>query len=327
MVQLGSDTLVCIYTPSNWDAIGQTPLNDSCYDVNSFRFSRDRGNLDDDTVRKGQRVKSIEQYQQGIASANASIVMPLYVGWRASNLNGLLGSSSGAGTVADPYLYSPGDLTDTYRLVALGSNAHDTTDGWQFNLNNCMVTDWSIAVRAGEVARLSANYFGKDVSGSVNTAVPFSAALAGRVDVRAYKWSQASVTLGGSTTREIRSIRVSGNNALDTTRYTLGGYQPLQPLEVGSRSYIWDIDLRFDGLDDWAAWEHRASVDGLDTLGVKVTLTAGTNIFEINSPACILLADPTPNIGGRGTLYATLSLAVVTNTAGDEPITIKQWST
>ena len=327
MVQLGSDTLVCIYTPADWDASGGTPANDTCYDVNSFRFSRDRGNLDDDTVRKGQRVKSIEQYQQGIASANASIVMPLYVGWRSSNLNGFLGSSSGAGTVADPYVFSPGDLTDTYRLVAAGNNAAILFDGWQFDLSNCMVTDWSIAVRVNEVARLSANYFGKDVSGIVNFGVPLSAGLAGRTNVTAYKWSQASVTLGGSTTRDIRSIRVSGNNALNTQRYTLGGYRPLQPLEVGSRSYTWDIDVRFDGLDDWAAWEHQASVDGLDTLGVKVTLTAGTNRFEVNSPACILLADPTPNVGERGTLYVTLSLAVVTNTSGDTPITIKQWST
>lgn len=177
-------------------------------------------------------------------------------------LKHMLGANPSATQIASTGVYTqvaiPADLTGLTSSIQIGVPFTSGTIQ-QFNYSGCKVTDWTISVARGQLAKLDLSFDGKDETTATAYAAPSFVAS----DV--YDFSECAVTFGGtpSTTTGVTSIAggaaatglisnltIKGTNPVKVDRYGAGSTTKSEQLANNFRTLEVDFDVEWGALAD-----------------------------------------------------------------------------
>ena len=213
-------------------------------------------------------------------------------------------STTGAG----PYVhtYTPDALEGDALTVQVGRPA-STGTVHPFTYAGCKISEWTIAASVGQIATLDCSVVG--MTETTGTALA-SASYAS--DWEPFVFTEASLSITGSSVATVRDVTLSGNNAIER-RVRLGSATSVQPLEIGLRSYTGTITTDFDDLTHY----------GLFTAGTETALVLtfdnGTDDLEITCN--IQFTGETPEVGGFDLLGQSLPFRCISSTSDAAAIT------
>ena len=316
---LGQDSAFGLKTQATY---GTAVAVDRFYRVNSVDFAKERQNLDDETIRYGQRFRHPQQLQQGMASGTISVSMPFYIDLDDKLLEAMVGKAKAgtAGTAVSKHEWTHDSIVNHIFTLVMGITETDsTTIGW-FQAADAWISSWTVTATASELVMLNLEFFASDI-----TDLGTAPTIAHTADVP-YKWSHASATVAGVANRDARSVTITSDPGA-VGEYLLGDYKPKTPVDTGEPSLEWVMEYRYDRRGEWDTWKHNTTSDTLTYTSNELGLTAGTKHITFASPSCLLTADPTPNIGERGLLYATANYQVMEPSASSaHPLTVNKWT-
>ncbi len=211
-------------------------------------------------------------------------------------------------TGAGPYVhtYTPGDLTGDSLTIQVGRPATDGTVH-PFTYAGCKVADWSIDCAIGEIAKLDLSIVGM----SETTATGLASASYDST-WEPFVFTEASLTVAGSPVATVKSVNLSGNNAVET-RHRLGSANGLQPLEIGLRDYSGSVVTDFDSLT-----HYNLFVNGTESAMV-LTFDNGTDDLVITCN--VQFTGETPEVGGFDLLEQSLPFRCISSTSDAAAIT------
>jgi hypothetical protein len=169
-----------------------------------------------------------------------------------------------------------------------------------------------IAVGSATAATLSANATATGTGVSITLGVALASATY-PASIKPLKFNHASVTLGGSAVN-VKSLTLSGNNALDDSRRFLGSQYIAEPLETGLREYTGSLEIEFTDLSQYTRF-----VAGTEA-ALVASFVSGTDSVTITSN--VRIDGSTPNVGGREILTQTLPIKCVASSTDASAITV-----
>ena len=213
-------------------------------------------------------------------------------------------STAGAG----PYVhtYTPASLIGDSLTIQVGIPASAGTVH-PFTYSGCKISEWTIAASVGEIAKLDCS-----VIGMSETTVTALASASYAADWEPFVFTEASVSVAGSSVATVRDVSLTGNNAIER-RVRLGSATSVEPLEIGLRSYTGSITSDFDALT-----LYDLSVAGTET-ALVLTFDNGTDDLVITCN--IQFTRETPEVSGFDLLSQTLPFRCISATSDAAAIT------
>jgi hypothetical protein len=212
-------------------------------------------------------------------------------------------------TGAGPYEHvaTPGSLVGKSMSWQVGRPSSDGTVN-PFDYAGCKVGSWTISADVGSIATMDLDLVGmtEATDGSLATASYDTA-------WEPFVFTEASLTLAGSAIGTVRSLSVTGDNAIER-RVRLGSGTSKEPLQIGRRPYTGTVSMDFDGLTEYAKY----------VAGTQVALVAlfdnGTDTLTIT--ANVQYTGDTPTVGGQELLEQTLPFRCLSATSDATAITL-----
>lgn len=213
-------------------------------------------------------------------------------------------STTGAG----PYehTYTPGDLEGDALTIQVGRPATSGTVH-PFTYAGCKISEWTIASNIDEIATLDVSVIG--MTETTGTALASASYASGW---EPFVFTEASLTVGGSAANTVRSVSLTGNNAIQN-RIRLGAATSKEPLQIGLRSYTGTITTDFDDLT-----HYNLFVNGTESAMV-LTFDNGTDTLVITTN--IQFTGETPEVSGFDLLGQNLPFRCISSTSDAAAIT------
>jgi hypothetical protein len=266
-----------------------------------------------EAIIAGRRVLTSGQSNGGNVELAGDIETELWSLDLETLLKHMMGARSGSGTTASPWVATPGDLFGLGLTVQLGRPSVGGTVH-PFTYAGVKITGWELSCQAGQIARLRLSTFGT-VEETTATALATASYTSG---IRPFKWNHGAVTIAGSPAN-VKSLRITGDNGLDTDRRFLGSKLAAQPIEADLRSYTGQMVCEFASLADYQRFVNRTEA------AVVVTFTDGTRVLTITMN--VRFDGETPTIGGRGILEQPLPFTCLASGADSTAISISMAET
>lgn len=128
------------------------------------------------------------------------------------------------------------------------------------------------------------------------------------------KFTHGSVTIGGSAVT-VKSAKLSGDNMLDAERYFLGTDVIAEPLEVGLREYLCELEVEFADLT-----QYRRYLNGTEH-AVVLTFASGS-AFSMAITTNVRFDGVTPQVSGPEILTQSIPMKCVASGADSTAISI-----
>lgn len=224
----------------------------------------------------------------------------------ATLLKHMFGTVTTTGVGPYTHTFTPADLTGDSLTVQVGRPASDGTVH-PFTYAGCKISDWTISAATGEIATLECSLLGmSETTGTALAAASYDAAW------EPFVFTEASLTIAGTSAGTVRDLSLSGSNAVEL-RHRLGSANSKQPLEIGLRTYEGTVTTDFDDLT-----HYNMFVNGTEAALVS-TFSNGTESLEITQN--IQFTGETPEIPGFELLAQNLPFRVISSTSDADGIT------
>lgn len=224
----------------------------------------------------------------------------------ATLLKHMFGTVTTTGVGPYTHTFTPADLTGDSLTVQVGRPASDGTVH-PFTYAGCKISDWTISAATGEIATLECSLLGmSETTGTALAAASYDAAW------EPFVFTEASLTIAGTSAGTVRDLSLSGSNAVEL-RHRLGSANSKQPLEIGLRTYDGTVTTDFDDLT-----HYNMFVNGTEAALVS-TFSNGTESLEITQN--IQFTGETPEIPGFELLAQNLPFRVISSTSDADGIT------
>lgn len=176
-----------------------------------------------------------------------------------------------------------------------------------FNYLGCKVTGWEISAEIDAAARLSLEVFAQSLD------IANALVAASFDDSLEYFFQDAALSVGSQTLGAIRSITMSGVNALNTERRGISQGLPLEPLANGEWELTGNLDGEFIDLALLNAWrDGTQAVLTLNFASRRVTSRTG---FSVRLPA-IEYTGSVPQVGGPDIVRQALPFKALAPASG-----------
>ena len=139
---------------------------------------------------------------------------------------------------------------------------------------------------------------GRPVWAAVLTAAVAATAYA--TDWEPFTFTEASLTVAGTSVGTVRSVSLSGNNAIER-RMRLGSATSKEPLEIGLRDYSGTITTDFDDLTNYGLFT-AGTVPGTYTATVRAESGGRSATATVSSVTVRLMTMASPNDASPSTL-------------------------
>ena len=211
-------------------------------------------------------------------------------------------------TGAGPYThtYTPGNLGGKAMTIQVGRPA-TTGTVHPFTYAGCKISEWTISAAVGEIAQLECS-----VVGMTETTATSLATASYDSTWEPFVFTEASLTVAGSSVGTVRDVSLTGNNAIES-RVRLGSGFSKEPLEIGLRSYTGTITTDFDALT-----HYNLFVDGTEAAMV-LTFNNGSETLTITTN--IQVTGETPKVSGFDLLAQSLPFRCISSTSDANAIT------
>lgn len=224
----------------------------------------------------------------------------------ATLLKHMFGTVTTTGVGPYTHTFTPADLTGDSLTVQVGRPASDGTVH-PFTYAGCKISEWTISAATGEIATLEVSLLGmSETTGTALAAASYDAAW------EPFVFTEASLTIAGTSAGTVRDLSLSGSNAVEL-RHRLGSANSKQPLEIGLRTYDGTVTTDFDDLT-----HYNMFVNGTEAALVS-TFSNGTQSLEITQN--IQFTGETPEIPGFELLAQNLPFRVISSTSDANGIT------
>jgi hypothetical protein len=192
---------------------------------------------------------------------------------------------------ANQFLAVPADLTGLSTTIQIG-RPDITAVVRPFSYLGCKFTSWTLACKAGEIAKLSLDVVAQDETTSQSLGVASYPAL-----MVPLTFVGGTVTVGG-VVLPVKDFTLKGDNKLDDARFFLrGAATPLEPLENAWREYTGSITVDFNSLTQYANYTSGAEMALVLTfLGGQIGATG--QFYSVNIVANIRYDGDTPEVAG-----------------------------
>ncbi len=213
-----------------------------------------------------------------------------------------------ATTGAGPYTHtaSPGPLTGKAMTVQVGRPDLGGTVR-PFTYAGMKVASWEITANTGEIAGLSLNLRGMtETTATALATASFDSSWA------PFVFREASITLGGSASNNVRSVSLAGDNQVPH-RFRLGSGTSKEPLQGGVRPYTGTVSADFESLTDYNRF-----VNGTQA-ALVLAFNNGTQTFTITMN--VQTVGETPTIGSPELVEQPLPFRCLSSTNDATAIT------
>lgn len=213
-----------------------------------------------------------------------------------------------ATTGAGPYTHTatPGDLTGKSLTVQVGRPS-STSTVHPFTYAGCKIAQWTISSTVGELAMLELS-----IKGMTETTATGLAVAAFDSTWAPFVFTEASLTVAGSSAATVREVNLSGDNKVEF-RHRLGSANSLQPLEIGVRDYTGTVTTDFDALT-----HYNLFINGTES-ALVLTFNNGTQTLTITMN--VQFTGETPEVGGTELLAQALPFRCISSTSDAAAIT------
>lgn len=225
----------------------------------------------------------------------------------ATLLTHMMGSVSTSGTGPYTHTATPGDLEGKSFTVQIGKPDSGGTVR-PFTYAGCKVGSWTISANVGSIALLDL-----DVIGMTETTATALASASYDSTWEPFTFTEASLTLAGSSIATVRSLSITGNNAIER-RIRLGSGTSKQPLQIGRRSYTGTVSMDFDDLTEYAKYVAGTEV------ALVATFNNGTQTLTVT--ANVQYVGDTPAVGGQQLVEQTLPFRCLHSSSDSSAITL-----
>lgn len=223
--------------------VGTAVTVDEFLPVDSTSIKQNIERLESTGARAGRRV--LAAWKAGQQAISGNIEMDLWNVDVAPLWKHAFGAVSTSGAGPYTHTYTPGDLTGDSFTAQVGiPDTAGTVDA--FTYAGCKISDWTIAADVGSIAKLSLGI----VAMSETTATALATASYGST-LAPFVFTEATLTLAGSSVGTVKSVQLTGNNGL-TERFRLGSATSKEYLENVLREYTGTITTDFDSLTAYA---------------------------------------------------------------------------
>ena len=111
---------------------------------------------------------------------------------------------------------------------------------------------------------------------------------------------------GGQVVANVTSVTISGKNAVDTGRFSLGSSIRSEQLDNGWAEYTADVEVEYSGRAFYDAYAADLQID------LQLTFTSpGGNVLTITAPAGFQDDGATPNVGGPDLITQKLKFTLL----------------
>lgn len=170
-----------------------------------------------------------------------------------------------------------------------------------FSYLGCKIKGLELSATAGELAKLSVDVVGRDMTTAQTLATAsYTASL------RAYTFIQGSATIAAGAV-SCKGFTLSIANSFDTDRVFLGSDLMSEPIANDLQEITGTLDLEFENLTQYNRYTAGT------TAAVVLTLTAGAS-NSITATLNCRFDKGTPNVGDRGVLGLSLPFKAVGST-------------
>lgn len=219
----------------------------------------------------------------------------------------MMGDVSTTGTGPYTHVYTPADMTGQSLTIQGGRPATDGTVH-PFTYAGCKVSEWTINSNVGEIAQLQCS-----IVGMTETTATALATAAYDATWEPFVFTEASLTVAGTAESAVRSISLTGNNAIQR-RVRLGSGFSKEPLEIGLRSYTGTLVTDFEDLTNYNLF-----VNGTEA-ALVLTFDNGTDTLTITTN--VQFTGETPELSGFELLAQTLPFRCFSTDSDADAITI-----
>lgn len=244
---------------------------DRFYEIISENIQLEVERTESAGIRSGQRVLRSDDWVAGVRKVSGPVEFEL----STLNLKLLMEHAMGTYTGAGPGTLSAADLTGKGLTVQVGRpDVAGTVIPYTFNGGK--VASWELTADVGEVAKLTLDMVFKDQTTA--TALASASYTSG---LGLFTFVHGAVTIAGSTV-PVRSIKLAGDNALDTERFLIGvsgGSLISEPLEKGRREYTFELEA------DHSGTVIPGRIDSGSEAALVLTFTAGGSIVKATTNA------------------------------------------
>ena len=218
------------------------------------------------------------------------------------------------------HVFALGDPTGSALSVQVGRPSVDGNIHC-FSYVGCKVSDWTLGVAEGQVAKLSLTVDGVDEVTESYTAPSYSA------DTNPFHFAQGQLSFGGTTysggtyAGAVKSIEIKGNNGLAVNRRTLGSLTKKEQIPETYIAYTGTFEVEFADMALYTQFANGTSA------AVEFTLIGGDigggnqAVVDVTIPSVFIDTTDGPYVQGPGILTQKIAFTVFSD-GTDAPITV-----
>lgn len=276
--------------------------------VISESITRQETFVESEAIIAGRRVLTSNQWGGGPVTISGDVDLELTSLDVDTLIKHMMGTRTGTGATATPWVASAGDLAGQGLTVQIGRPDVGGTVR-AFTYAGVKIPTWELSCSAGQIARLRLGVFGT-VEETTATGLATASYTA---NVRPFAWNHAVVSLAGTPTN-VKSFRLTASNGQDLDRRFLGTKLPAQPFEADLREFTGSLVCEFSSLTDYQRFVNRTES------ALLIVFTDGVRTFTIT--ANVRYDGDTPTVGGKGILEQALPFKCVASGADTTALTL-----
>lgn len=258
-------------TEATW---GTAVVVDTFMPVLGANMSIDEGYLRSAAIRGGRRTRSPGRL--GARTVSGSVEMELPNLSIAALFKHMFGAVTTTGAAA-PYTHTFTPGPHVGKSLTLQVGIEDTAGTVQpFTIPGAKVAGWNISCTVGELAKLSFDWTGKDVTtGTALAAASYAAAL------MPFTFIEGSVSVNGTPVASANAVTLTAAKNMKTDRHVIGSRSIREQLEQDHFDFTSEITADFDNLTLFnlaAAGTQVGSVLKFDNGVETVTITTSGQV-------------------------------------------------
>jgi len=245
--------------------------------------------------------------KQGTKEVGGSVSFELANVDFATLLTHMMGTVATSGSGPYEHVATPGDLEGKSMSWQVGRPDSSGTVR-PFDYAGCKIGSWTISAEVGSIATMDLDLVGMtEATGGTLATASYDATW------EPFVFTEASLTLAGTSIATVRSLSLTGTNAVER-RVRLGSGTSKEPLQIGRRTYEGTVSMDFDDLTEYAKY----------VAGTQVALVAlfdnGTDTLTITCN--VQYTGETPVVGGQELLEQSLPFRALHATSDASAITL-----
>lgn len=290
---------------STW---GTAVVVDRFYELISESLDYDVERLESEAIRASTRVQRSDDWTAGSKTVSGNIELDLSTKNWALLFGHMLGTTVTTGTGPYTHTITPGDLTGKGLTIQVGRPSTDGTVQ-PFTFNGCKIAGWELSSEVGGLGRVSLDVVGKDMTTATSLATASYTASNSLLS-----FVHGAVSLAGSSAK-VRSMTISGDNALEAERFFIGQDTTSEPLEAGYRQYTGTLEMDFESLTAYDRFRNgtEGAFSAVFTRSTDSITIAGNVRFDGPS---------TPNVDGQGILGISMPIKFLGSSTDASALTV-----